>query len=161
MEQKELDILKHLQTIQMAELNYRRNREFQIFTWSASILLAIIGALLIRAQGSSTLFTNRGAYWKIVASLVVTGLTFFSAKWQLDQRKFSVELQQVLARIRTKLGCFDANAFGGAETLYPTRWKDWGTRYLTLRTQATRASKISATILLGVVALASILLSWS
>src|SRR5687767_669813 len=62
----------------MAELNYRRNREFQIFTWSASILIAIIGALLIRAQGSSTLFTNRGAYWKLVAGLVVTGVTFFS-----------------------------------------------------------------------------------
>jgi hypothetical protein len=103
MEQNELDILRHLHTLQTMELNYRRNREFQIFTWSATILIAIIGALLIRAQGSSTLFTNHGAYWKIVAGLVVTGLTFFSAKWQLEQRKFSAELQRVLASIGTSL----------------------------------------------------------
>jgi hypothetical protein len=159
MEPKELDVLKHLHTPQFGELHYRRTREFQIFTWSATILLAITGALLVKAQGSSTFLAGRGVIWRFLASAVVLGLTLFSVKWQLEQRKWTAELQSVLATIATKLRCFDAEAFDGPEPLYPDKWKKWGTRYVTLRKQLTRPSKISATLLLGIMAFTSIWLS--
>jgi hypothetical protein len=42
-----IDILKHIHKEQWSEVQYRREREYRIFTWTSNILLALIGALLI------------------------------------------------------------------------------------------------------------------
>lgn len=153
MDQSELETLRHLQTQQREELQYRRSREFQIFTWSVSLLLAIIAAVLVKPPG---ILARGGVVWRAVASIVVAGLTFYSLYWQLYQRQSSAAHARVLAKIAEKLGVFDPAAFGGSGPLYPDHWRDWGKRYLSFREQLAQPSKISATLLVGIIAMVSL-----
>jgi len=153
MTEAEIETLRHLQTQQREELQYRRSREFQIFTWSVTLLLAIVTAVLVKPPD---FLATGGLALRTVASVVVVGLTFYSLSWQLYQRQSAAAHARVLATIAGKLGVFDSQAFGGPEPLYPERWKRWGQRYITLREQLSRPSKMSATLAVGVVALVSL-----
>lgn len=150
---KEVDILKHLQTQQRAELNYRRGREFQIFTWSTTILLAIIGSLFLKGKDSPIVIPTSSFIWRIIISIVIFGLTTYSILWQYHQRKASAAHSRVLAKIAGHLQCFNDSAFGDTDSLYPKSWRGWGTKFVSIKEQLTRPSKISATFLLGILAL--------
>ena len=147
-----LDILKHLHVQQRAELHYRRIREFQIFSWSAAILLGSIVGLLARKADFQTLAQEKVG-WRVIASIVIAGLTVFSLAWQLHQRRSAAAHARVLARIAGHLGAFDAAAFDLKEPLYPQIWESWGTRFKTLGSLLLRPSKVLATALLGLIAL--------
>jgi hypothetical protein len=149
----ELETLRHLQTQQREELQYRRAREFQIFTWSVTLLLAVIAAVLVKPPD---VLAKSGVVLRVVASVIVVGLTFYSLYWQLYQRKSAAAHARVLAKIAGKLGVFDPAAFDGPEPLYPDHWRGWGERYLTFREQLSRPSKMSATFLVGIIAMVSL-----
>lgn len=153
MTESELETLRHLQTKQREELQYRRSREFQIFTWSVTLLLAVIAAVLVKPP---EVLSRGGTALRAVASIIVAGLTFYSLHWQLYQRKSAATHARVLAKMAEKLGAFDPAAFGGPDSLYPDHWRDWGKHYLTFREQLSRPSKLSATLLVGAIALVSL-----
>ncbi len=140
---------------QRNELQYRRSREFQVFAWSSSLLVAIAGAfLLARPTELFEPFVRSGSSGRLVATLLVLILCWFSARWQAIQRDYRRGHQRVLAQIAEELGAFSGH--GGAEPLYPGKWRDWGSKPEALGHPLARPSKSMATVVLGIVAVIAI-----
>ena len=78
------DTLKLLYEDQRKELEYRRNREHQVLTWSATILLALIGGSLVPRSKSSVL-SNIGELGSTLAILIIFAFTAYVLVWQLHQ----------------------------------------------------------------------------
>ena len=148
------ELLRYLHEEQRDQLNYRRSREFQIFTWSAALLLAAIGILIVK-EPDKDIVILKGFYARLLGSAVILGVGIFSAVWQNFQRQRAAEHQRVLVRLAEELGCFDKISPEG-EPLYPLRWKSWGTRYTTFLEQLGRPSKVSATLALALIAFLSL-----
>jgi lipopolysaccharide export LptBFGC system permease protein LptF len=83
-----IDILKHVMEDQRGEVQYRREREYRIFTWSSNILLALIGALLVTRQPEGVVWKSYGGWGNIVASAAVVLIVAYSAAWQLRNSKY-------------------------------------------------------------------------
>jgi hypothetical protein len=167
MEQKEIPgsdkigILKHVQELQRHELMYRREREFRIFTWSSTILVALIGALLVVRQSETIVLQSYGIWGKVVATLAIVALVFFSVKWQNRQRSFARKNAKSIARMSKLLHCFEEGFFDPKENgaLYPKEWANWGKDNSKMITRFFRANKITATTLLGILAVTMIWVS--
>ncbi len=149
-----LETLKYAYNEQRSELDFRRRRENEIFTWSATILVVILGGLL-SSQGQMALFTTRSPVLvRVLATVVILGLALFSVLWQQKTCRLRARNEQVLVHIAEEMGCF---LFGpDGKSLYPNQWRLWGSRYLSLPSQLTSASRICATTLLAITALAAL-----
>lgn len=148
---EEFELLKYLHKEQRDELSYRRSREIHIFGWSNAILLAITGAMLVASPKEHSIFAEHMISARVIATILVLGLTIFSVVWQMYQCKCASMHKKVLANLTQRLGCFD-----GAAPLYPRKWKDWGQRYTKFSEQMCYPSKVSATFLSGIVTLVSL-----
>jgi hypothetical protein len=149
-----IDILKHVKEDQRGEMQYRREREYRIFTWSSNILLALIGALLITRQPEGVVWKAYGGWGNIVASAAVVLVVAYSTAWQLRNSKFRGRNAQVISRVGKALHCFERGYFdpeGGA--LYPDEWLEYGRKGTTLRGRLFGVNYVSATFLLGILAL--------
>jgi hypothetical protein len=157
---EQFETIKHLYNEQREELSYRRHREFQIFSWSTTILIAITGAFLL-SDPKKGFLTSSGLFGSITASVVVVALTAFSINWQLNQRKCSAAHQRVIVKLDELLGCFNTNVFAYHFQIYPDEWKNWGHKNINLWEQLIKnPTKINATALLGLAAFASIWLPY-
>lgn len=125
----DFELVKYLHEEQRDQLNYRRSREFQIFTWSATLLLAVVGLLVVKEADKDILITQ-GFGGRLLGSAVILGVGIYSSIWQSFQRKRAAEHQRILVRLAERLGCFERSRSDG-ESLYPYRWKSWGTKYTT------------------------------
>ena len=110
---------------QRKELEYRRNREYQIFTWSATILLALIGGSLISRSKDSVL-SNIGPIGSALAVLVILAFTVYVLFWLLHQRRCVRAHQRVLAQIALKRGWFLEMTDDGRRPILPDAWKELG-----------------------------------
>jgi len=155
-----IDILKYVHQAQRGEMHYRREREYRIFTWSSSILLALIGALLITKQTESIIWKSYGTWGSVIASAAVSLIVVYSTAWHFRNNRFRGQNAQVISRIDRLLHCFDEDYFepeGAA--LFPDAWADYGQRgykgsaLQRLRGRLFGANYISATVVLGVLAL--------
>jgi hypothetical protein len=149
-----IDILKHVKENQCGEVQYRREREYRIFTWSSNILLALIGALLITRQPEGVVWKAYGGWGNVVASAAVVLVVAYSTAWQLRNNKFRGQNAQVISRVDKTLHCFEVGYFdpeGGA--LYPDEWLDYGEKQPTLLSRLFGVNYVSATFLLGILAL--------
>lgn len=74
MPDKNFELLKYLHEEQRDQLAYRRNREFQIFTWSTTLLLATVGILLVKdpSKDGGRAATPGVLRWVAVALIVAT-----------------------------------------------------------------------------------------
>ena len=98
-----LETLKYAYNDQRSELEFRRRRENEIFTWSATILVVIVGGLL-SSQGQKALFTaNSPLLIRVLVSVVIIGLTLFSVLWQQKASQFRARNEQ------DKTDCNDQN----------------------------------------------------
>lgn len=156
-----IDILKHIFQDQRSEMQYRREREYRIFTWSSSILLALIGALLITKQTETLIWKPYGGWGNLVASMAISLIVIYSIMWQLRNNRFRGQNAQVISRINKLLHCFEMGFFdpeGGA--LFPDEWSDYGrkqkkkkSRLLAFLSRLFAVNFTSATFLLGILAL--------
>ena len=148
-----LDILKYVHQAQRNEIDYRREREYRIFTWSSSILLALIGALLITKQTENLVWKPYGGWGNIVASAAVVLIVAYSTVWQFRNSRFRGHNAQVVSRIDVLLHCFEEGYFDpeGA-ALFPDHWRGFG-QGAKLRARLFGANYVSAVLLLGVLAL--------
>ncbi|MCK5214473.1 MAG: hypothetical protein KAR05_03890 [Candidatus Omnitrophica bacterium] len=136
------------------ELQFRRSREQQIFTWSSTILIAITGAMLLsKAQPIIPITTLFG---KSIGILMVLLVSFGSASWQMKQRKLLAEAEVVICKTMIEMGLFDIASASGKENVLPEKWKRWGKHCKTWKEQLTQPSKILCTIFLGIVAALSV-----
>jgi len=148
-----LDILKFVHQDQRNEMKYRREREYRIFTWSSSILLALIGALLITKQSENLVWKPYGGWGNIVASAAVVLIVAYSTMWQFRNSRFRGYNAQVVSHIDILLHCHEEGYFDpeGA-ALFPDHWRNYG-RDATLHDRLFSVNYISAVLLLGVLAL--------
>jgi len=159
LEQK-LDILKFILQDQRGEMQYRREREYRIFTWSSSLLLALIGALLITKQSEAVIWRPYGSWGSLVASAAVILIVMYTTTWHFRNNRFRGQNAQVISRIGWLLHCFDEGYFDprGA-ALFPGEWSAYGRREETasrprrVMGRLLGANYISATVLLGLLAL--------
>src|SRR5262245_4200066 len=119
------DSLEIMYEDQRKELEYRRNREYQIFTWSATILLALIGGSLVSRSKDSVL-SNIGPLGSALAVLVILAFTVYVLCWLLHQRRCMRAHQRVLAQIALKRGWFQELTEDGRRRLLPDAWKELG-----------------------------------
>lgn len=147
MEKTKIEILKHLHHQQWAELEYRRRREVQVFTWSATVLLAVAGGVLAR-DGSSVLPSHETS-WRWAASVVVVTLTVFSARWQHHHRTAAAAHKRILVKIALELGAYTQGLLARSDSLYPPGWLSWGK-------EVRPRGRVLATVLVAVAAVLSI-----
>jgi hypothetical protein len=157
--ENKIDILKFVFQDQRNEIQYRREREYRIFTWSSSILSALIGALLITRQTGSIIWQPYGAWGNLVASAAVALITIYSVLWHSRNNRFHGQNAQVLSRINKLLHCFEKGYFDNSGTaLFPDAWTDYGkgmsiSSFRKLLRRIFAVNYTSATVLLGILAL--------
>jgi hypothetical protein len=153
-----IDILKHAEVMQRNELATRRDEETKVFTWSSTILLAIIGALLVANQSENIVWAPYGVFGKTMASIAIAALVFFSVIWQNRHHHYHVEGARVIVRIERLLHYFEKGFFDANEALFPEKWETWG-KQKTRFVQIFRADRSGATLLLGGLAIVVIWLA--
>ena len=160
-----MDVLKFIHQDQRSEMQYRREREYRIFTWSGSILSALIGALLITKQ-TDIIWKSYGLWGNLVASIAVLLIVIYSTLWHFRNERFRGQNAQVVSRIDKLLHCFDKGYFTSDDTaLFPDEWGDYGksgtsSAFRRMRNRLFAANYISATILLGILAVIMIWLPY-
>jgi hypothetical protein len=114
-------VLKEIYQDQRAEVAFRRDREQQIFTWSTNIQLALLGGLFLLSSRDGLVLSLHRRDVMCMAMGVVVILTYYSARWQLHQRKLLRDNQKILANIADLRGWFGR---GGLRK----EWREWGAR---------------------------------
>lgn len=155
-----IEILKFVHQDQRSELEYRREREHRIFTWSSNILLLLIGALLITKQSEVLVWKSYGIWGSIVVSAAVVWIVIYSLLWQRRTNRLRGQNAQVISRISVILHCFEKGYYDqGGAALFPDDWSGYGRNKVTFRRRLLAANYASATFLLGIMALAMIWVS--
>ena len=145
------ELLKFAYHHQRAELDHRRNREHQIFGWTASILLAIIAALFIKSPVAERIFQTQNNAWRLLVSIIVAGLTIYAICWQHYHKNIAAKHKTMMKSIFDKLKLSD--------DMFPTlssKSPKWGENYIRYVDQLKYPSKISATAFLGIIGLLAI-----
>ena len=120
-------ILMHAETMQRNELANRREDERRVFTWSNTILLALIGMLLIVRQSEDVIWSSFGFQGKILVSLAIAVIVIFSITWQNRHQHYYKQNARVLVRIEKILHYYDEGFFSNEMTaLLPNEWARWG-----------------------------------
>jgi hypothetical protein len=135
------------------ELEFRRSREQQIFTWSATIFLALIGGALLSPK-KDNLLARLEPWHALVAGFSVLTFAIFCAYWLYHQRLGVRENQRVLAAVPIERGWFDLRGTTGdtspiGTSILPEKWKDWG------HVESNHLSglgKLASVLVLGIVA---------
>lgn len=157
-----LDLLKHLHLVIRDELNDLRNRQIRIFTWSSYILFLFLGGLLIIDPSRLPVWENHGVLGKSITTTTLLVVIVFALQWQQRTRKFQEEVFETHSRIEHLLHCFEDGYYSPLkESLYPKRWgepKDFQKRTNFWR-RIIGVNYVSATIILGILAIAMIWIS--
>jgi hypothetical protein len=153
----QLDILKFMHQDQRGEMQYRREREYRVFTWSSSLLSALIAALLITKQ-TDLVWKSYGIWGNLVVSAAVLLIVLYSTRWLERNKRFRGQNAHVIARIDTLLHCFEKGYFTTDDTpLFPATWAAFGAsrQPSAVRRRLGRlfaANYVSAIVLLGILA---------
>ena len=148
-----IELLKFIHKDQRGEMEFRREREHRIFMWSSSLLVALIGTLLITKQTENIVWKTYGIWGNLIASLAVFLVVIFSIIWQRRNNKLRGRNATVVSRINKIFHCFDVGYFtNDDEMLFP---KDWqiGRKTETFFSRFFFANYVTATFLLGVLAI--------
>jgi len=153
-----VDILKFMLENQLNELNFRREREYRIFTWSSSILLALIGGLLIYRQESGLLLNSYGLLGRIIVSATAILLVFFSIAWQNRNNKYRGQNAQTIAHISKLFHCYEDGFYDPENNtaLFRKEWADYGKSHTKFKSRFFHANFVTATFLLGILAISMI-----
>lgn len=138
--------------IQYQELSFRRNREFHVFLWFATVLLAIDSSLLIIDNSKNILWMNYGVLGKITVSCIIFVIGALSITWQNRERKFSYTNCKIISMIEELLGGFEVFASIN-RPLFPEYWKKWGTKNLFSVKRYLRGNFVTTTCLLTIVSI--------
>jgi hypothetical protein len=115
-------ILLSLLDKQYQELSFRRQREFYIFLWTATLYLAIISLVL-----TSNVFAKASVWGRVLACVISVFIGWFSISWQNRQKKFGNLNSRMMVRIQSLLGAYQPGLYD-TNTLYPQKWQDWGNK---------------------------------
>ena len=151
------ETLKLLAELERDELNYRRKREMQIFSGSAAILIAVMGAVFLPHAKDQTFIIAHGQPAQTAAIISIIVIVIFSVIWQDREWCDANQHQQALTQIFTILGCFTPGKFGLSERLFAESRDQWGKKHSSIVKRVFTPGKMLATIALGLLAIFSIL----
>ncbi len=157
-----IDLLKHMELIQRSNVQYRSEREHNVFSWSSNILLVLIGALLITKPSESVVWSTYGLWGRIVASIAVVLLVAFSVQWQNRNRRQQRENGEVIQRIDHLLHYYEKGYFDpkGEITIFPEHWATvYPSKDLSITKRLRSTTYPAATAILGLLAIAMIWVS--
>ena len=155
---EKLNLLIHFNTQIKAEVDFLRERQDKIFTWTSGILMALIGALLIVEPSKNPVWSTQIGS-KAIVSVAVAVFVILSVIWQQRVRRIHGENGQVILKIEKLLHCFDEGYFGVEvkEGLFHPRWnKSPETKIPSFLRRVFAANYVSATLLLGILTIALI-----
>lgn len=154
-----VDVLKFLYSAQRDELMYRRERGYKIFTWTSNIFLLLIGALLIAKPSESAIWASYGLLGKAITSITIFVIMAYSIRWQTENRLWHKQNTKILAGIDNILWFHDQQYYStsGNPTVLPKERMGWGSETINLRTLLFSVNYVSATTLIGILA---ILMIW-
>jgi len=120
-----IDLLKHMEIIQRSNVQYRIERETNVFNWSSNILLILIGALLITKPSERAVWLTYGIWGRGVATVAVIFLATFSIQWQNRNRRLQRENGEVIQRIDHLLHFYEKGYFDpkGGTAIFPEHWE--------------------------------------
>lgn len=147
-EDAKIQILLLIRAEQYEELNFRRNREFYIFLWTATILLVFCTFLLGFNETKPFDFLNDFSL-RIFTIFFIGFIGLFSVLWQNRERKFGAKNCRVIASINDSLSLFEINAYFKDKTVLPPNWKNWGKKDLRNFRRYFRTNFITATWILS------------
>jgi hypothetical protein len=157
-DQEKVELLKYFYDKARKEVDFLRERQDKIFTWSSNVLMILIGALLIVDPPKSPAWSSQPES-KLVASVTVLLFTFFSIRWQQRTRTWHAENGQVVQKIERLLHGYDAGYFYDDQTtiLFPLRWnKSENATPPKFTKRIFAANFVSATFILGLLAIVMI-----
>lgn len=158
-ETEKLNLLLHLNSQIKEEVNFLRDRQDKIFSWTSGILMALIGALLIVEPSKNPIWASQFGS-KLVVSIALIAFVMFSVIWQQRTRRWQGENGQVILKMEQIMHCFDKGYFDptGEMILFPVRWNKPPEAEIPKFTKRVFAANyVSATILLGILA---VLMVW-
>ncbi|MFN8469051.1 MAG: hypothetical protein U0X20_26070 [Caldilineaceae bacterium] len=152
----------------MEEVQNRRTREYQIFSWTSGLLVALIGALLVFPRAPQTIWSSYGVAGRLLAALAVAIFALQSIAWQLRNRQAAQDNARAVVRINRLFHLFEPGYFdaGSDQSVLPPQWQEWGSKALATESRSIfgeigaglfGANFISPTLLLAVVAVLMIL----
>ena len=153
-----LNLLIHFHNQIKAEVDFLRERQDKIFSWTSGILMAFIGALLIVEPSKAPVWASQVG-GKLIVSAAIFVFAAFSVIWQQRVRRIHGENGQVILKIEKLLHCYNEGYFGSEvnESLFHPRWnKPPEAEMPSFMKRAFVANYISATLLLGALAIAMI-----
>lgn len=152
-EETKTGILLHLLDKQYEELSFRRQREFSIFLWTATIFVAIISLVV-----SSDVLKGLLSCWgRVIGCVILSLICFFSISWQNRERKLSNENSRTIARIQSILHAYQPGYYC-EESLFPVDWAKWGQHSVNRVRRYFRGNFLTATWVLALGAIMSIIL---
>jgi hypothetical protein len=121
---EKIDLLLYMDGVQRQEIRYKDERVHNIFTWSSSILIVVMGALIATKQSEVIIWGAYGLTGKIMASIIITFLAVFSVQWQIRNRKYIADNGAVIQRIDYLLHYYDKGYFDSKnkDSLFPEKW---------------------------------------
>jgi len=149
---EKMKLLRFLYGDIASEVKFLRERQEKIFAWSSNIFMALIGALLIIEPSRAPVwaFTVQS---KLLASLAIIVLIFFSVRWQQRTRRWHNENGQVIQNIQRLFNCYEKGYFDPSNEefiLFPLRWStSEGEKPRTFIQRLFAANFVSATVILG------------
>lgn len=156
--EEKMETLRYFHKRARDEIDYLRTRQDRIFTWSSGILVALIGILVVIDPSRSPAWSSLGIWGKAIASITLAVLVSFSVYWQQRNRWFHDKNRQVSTRIEILFHCFDEGYFAPSDqqTLFPKQWMEQDEEQLKLKKRILRVNYVSATVLLGILAIAMV-----
>lgn len=115
-----VSILLNTLDFQLKEIQRRQDREQQIFQWSTSLLLGILGVII--ALSDRALSLQFLAMIKLLATIMVVMPIGFSILWILRLSRQAVGNAEVVERVEGLLHLFK-NDYYGIQSPYPETWE--------------------------------------
>ena len=93
--------------ILLRELDYRREKQWKIFSWMASLLLAIVGGTLALKLGDSP--RDFSTLFKIAITIAASGLQIYATVWIRQNWRLERQVLRELAEVGIRFPSNDRN----------------------------------------------------
>ena len=147
-----LNSLISFNTVYWSQYNYHREKEYRIFVWTSTILIAAIAVLIIDKKGETPIFVLYGQAGQLGAYIGIGFWIVGSIVMQIHERIKGNKYARILIDIADSMGGFDKQS--NDETILPVDWKEWKNVPDKIKFHMFFSNYIPATFVLGIAAIA-------
>jgi len=147
---EKLELLRYFHSYCRSEVNFLRERQDKLFTWSSNILFAVIAALFVVDRAKLVTLTQDSTT-RVVASFAIILFALFSIHWQNRNREWQQQNSEVVTKINHLFHTFEKGYFEipDGSMLFPEEWKYTGQPKLPLLNRIRRVNYVTAIVMLA------------